>query len=365
MRFRELVPSETRIDFLRPWRLCAGLSVGLVLLSLAAALSPWRGVRLGIDFAGGTEVLVRFEPGIVADEGKLRPLVTACGAVEPTVIRYGEGESEFLLRFRRVASAETVESALGRGDCPLTPADREALEAAARAEGGEDPMGALVDRLAFALRNAVGPLSVERVEYVGPRVGEELRRDGLAAIGLGCLLILVYVGFRFGPRYAPGAVVALVHDVSVTAGAFVLLGLEFDLQVLAALLAVLGYSVNDTIIIYDRIRENVAIHTKQQLRDLINQSVNQTLSRTVLTSGTTLLVVLCLLVLGGEVIRPFAIAMTIGILVGTYSTVYIASPLLLWLEERAMRGRGGAQAAERAGGAEQGARKRSAPARRG
>ena len=184
------------------------------------------------------------------------------------------------------------------------------------------------------LEERIGPLEVQRVEFVGPKVGAELREDGLKAIAIACLLILIYIGFRFSVRFAPGAVVALIHDVSITASIWILLGLEFDLRVLAALLAIIGYSLNDTIIVYDRIRENMELHTKYDLKEVLNQSVNQTLSRTLLTSLTTLAAVLSLLVLGGEVIRPFALAMTIGILVGTYSSIYIASPSLLWLETR-------------------------------
>ena len=148
------------------------------------------------------------------------------------------------------------------------------------------------------------------------------------------MLILLSVAFRSSLRFAPGAIVALVHDVSITAGIFVMLGLEFDLKVLAALLAIIGYSLNDTIIIYDRIRENMERRTKHDLVDVLNRSVNQTLSRTVLTSGTTMAAVLALLFVGGAVVRPFALAMAIGIVVGTYSSIYIASPTLLWLETR-------------------------------
>jgi len=154
-------------------------------------------------------------------------------------------------------------------------------------------------------------------------------------------VILAYVSIRFSSRFAPGAVVAVVHDLLVTSGIFVILGLEFDLRVLAALLAIIGYSLNDTIIIYDRIRENMTLHTKAALPNLLNQSVNQTLSRTVLTSGTTLMALLSLYFLGGEVIRPFAFAMLIGVVVGTYSSIYIAAPLLLFLEG------GGGEAANR------------------
>ncbi len=182
--------------------------------------------------------------------------------------------------------------------------------------------------------NEIGEVEVQRVEFVGPRVGGELRRDGITALGIACVLIVMYIAFRFSVRFAPGAVIALVHDVGITAGVFVIFGLEFDLRVLAALLAILGYSLNDTIIIYDRIRENMALRTKHDLVDVLNRSVNQTLARTVLTSGTTFVAVMALLFLGGEVIRPFAIAMSIGIVVGTYSSVFIAAPTLLWLETR-------------------------------
>ena len=145
---------------------------------------------------------------------------------------------------------------------------------------------------------------------------------------------MVYIAFRFNTRFAPGAVVAVLHDLSITAGIFVILGMEFDLRILAAMLAILGYSLNDTIIIYDRVRENMELHTSIDLPEVLNQSVNQTLSRTLLTSGTTLAALLSLFFLGGEVIRPFAFAMILGVFVGTYSSIYVACPVLLMLERR-------------------------------
>jgi preprotein translocase subunit SecF len=333
----EIVPAGTNVDFIGRRRICAAISLGLLALSLAAI--PWRGIRLGIDFAGGTEVQVRFASGVTASEGAVRGVVTDCGVIEPSVIRYGEGEGEFLIRFGSTAAPDAIGRAVEDGSCPLSPAQVEQLEEVAAA-AGEDPTGEMVDRIDYAMSNAIGELSVERVEFVGPRVGDELRRDGVLALSIACALILVYVAFRFTTRFAPGAVVAIVHDVGITAGLFVIFGLEFDLRVLAALLAIIGYSLNDTIIIYDRIRENMELRTKHDLVEVLNHSVNQTLSRTVLTSGTTLAAVLSLLFLGGEVIRPFAIAMAIGIVVGTYSSVFIAAPTLLWLEQRY----GGAQA---------------------
>jgi preprotein translocase subunit SecF len=338
----ELVPAGTHIDFIGRRRLFAALSIRMLLASLAAI--PIRGIRLGIDFAGGTEFQVRFANGSNADEGAIRSVVTRCGVRDPSVVRYGEtDESEFLIRFR-VDAEDGAEGGSVGADCPLTDEQRENLAATAEAVGGTSgDTGEIVDLLTFALVNAVGPLDVERVEFVGPRVGSELRRDGLYALGIACLLILAYISFRFSLRFAPGAIVALVHDIGITAGLFVMMGLEFDLRVLAALLAIMGYSLNDTIIIYDRIRENMELHTKHDLVDVLNRSVNQTLSRTVLTSGTTMVAVLALLIVGGAVIRPFAIAMAIGIVVGTYSSVFIAAPTLLWLETRFGGSPGGAE----------------------
>jgi len=326
----ELIAQGTNFDFIGKRRVCIALSSLMLLAGLVAI--PIQGVRLGIDFAGGTEMQVLFGNEQNVDEGDLRAVVTACGVADPSVVRYGElGAQEFLIRFLGKAD-EPPEDA--EATCPLTDQDRASLAEAAKEQGTAGGGGEIVDRLTMALRNAIGSVDVLRVEFVGPRVGRELQEDGLSALALACILILIYIAFRFSTRFAPGAVVALVHDVGITAGLFVIFGLEFDLRVLAALLAILGYSLNDTIIIYDRIRENMTLRTKHDLVDVLNRSINQTLSRTVLTSGTTLAAVMCLLFLGGEVLRPFAIAMTLGIAVGTYSSIYIAAPTLLFLETR-------------------------------
>jgi len=326
----ELIKPGTNIDFMGKRRICAAISAAMLLAGIVAI--PIQGVKLGIDFAGGTEMQVLFADDQAVNEGDLRTVVTACGVSDPSVVRYGElGEQEFLIRF------------LGKGDepvadpdvaCPLTAEDRASLADAAKIQGTAGGDGEVVDRLGMALSNAIGPLDVVRVEFVGPRVGAELQEDGIAALSLACLLILIYITLRFSARFSPGAIVALVHDVGITAGLFVIFGLDFDLRVLAALLAILGYSLNDTIIIYDRIRENMELRTKFDLEDVLNRSINQTLSRTILTSGTTLAAVTCLLLLGGEVLRPFAIAMTIGVFIGTYSSIFIAAPTLLFLEMR-------------------------------
>jgi preprotein translocase subunit SecF len=327
----ELVPPDTHIDFIGKWRLFVAISVLLLLASLAAVFV--RGVKFGIDFAGGTEVQVRFAEAEGVSGGAIRSVVTGCGIQDVGVVRFGDAAGDFLIKFG-APSLEIFEAALAASGCPLFDGDRAKLREAAEAAEGSDATGLVVDLLARALTNEVGTLEVQRFEFVGPRVGDELRRDGLNAILIACGLVLVYVAVRFSIRFAPGAVVALIHDIAITAGIFVILGLEFDLRVLAALLAILGYSLNDTIIIYDRIRENMELRTKVDLVDVLNRSVNQTLSRTLLTSGTTLLSVLALLVLGGETLFPFALAMVIGIVVGTYSSVFIAAPTLLFLENR-------------------------------
>jgi len=304
----EIVPPGTKIDFIGKRRLAALLS-GLLLLTSVAAV--WvNGVRLGIDFAGGTEVQLEFAQGVPASDGAIRDVLTeALEIAEPSVIRYGEPESnEFLIKFKGdINSVSEI--------------------------GGQEGVD-LITKLGLALEGAIGSVAIERVEFVGPRVGAELRVDGLKSLFYASLAILIYIAFRFNPRFAPGAIVAVLHDLSITAGIFVILGLEFDLRILAAMLAILGYSLNDTIIIYDRIRENMELHTSIDLPEVLNQSVNQTLSRTVLTSGTTLAALLSLYFLGGPVIQPFAFAMILGVIVGTYSSIYIAAPVLLMLERR-------------------------------
>jgi preprotein translocase subunit SecF len=340
----EIIKPGTKIDFIGKWKIAVAVST--VVLLIGALGIPLRGFRMGVDFKGGTEMQVRFTGEGPVGDAAIRSVLGDVGARNASVVRVGEG-NEFLLKFEgeRAIDAPAAAEAGAQVEAGAAP------EPAAAPAGGE--ITAKTDRiiqLEAALAERVGPLEVTRVEFVGPKVGAELRNDGLKAIGIACLLILIYIAFRFTPRYAPGAVVALVHDVLVTSAVWIVFGLEFDLRVLAALLAVLGYSLNDTIIVYDRIRENLAIHTKSELVDVLNRSVNETLSRTLLTAFTTLIAVMALLVFGGEVVRPFALAMVIGIVVGTYSSVYIAAPMLLGLERwraaSAARSAGKARAAK-------------------
>jgi preprotein translocase subunit SecF len=334
----ELVPAGTHIDFIGKRRIAAVISAGIILASLVAI--PVRGIRLGIDFSGGNEVQVLFDEGVVVDEGLIRDVIADVPAVQdPSVVRFGtESDKEYLIRFAGADEPVVVENEVEEDvEIDVAETEDEAIEetiveeAVAGEEGGHSDR---IQQLVAGLEAGIGPLTIQRVEFVGPRVGEELQSDGLMSLFWASLAILAYVAFRFTSRFAPGAVVAVIHDLLVTAGIFVMLGLEFDLRILAAMLAILGYSLNDTIIIYDRIRENLQVRTKADLPEVLNLSVNQTLSRTVLTSGTTLLALLSLYLLGGDVIRPFAFAMLIGVVVGTYSSIYIASPLLLLLEER-------------------------------
>jgi len=339
----EIVKPGTNIDFIGKRKVAAFGSLALLVAALAAVFI--NGINWGIDFAGGTEMLVRFDPGSGADEGAVREIAKNFPALaDLEVVRYGTGDaSEFLIRFQDQGAEAGLDAARG-GEEALT-GQTEDPEAAAEALGEElaDDEASLalgkdieksdrVQELEQALAAEIGPVQILRVDFVGPRVGEELRTDGVLSLLIASLAILVYIAFRFSSRFAPGAIAAVVHDLLITAGIFVILGLEFDLRILAAMLAILGYSLNDTIIIYDRIRENIGLRTTYDLPQVLNQSVNQTLSRTVLTSGTTLLALLSLFFLGGEVIRPFAFAMIVGVLVGTYSSIYIAAPVLLYLE---------------------------------
>jgi preprotein translocase subunit SecF len=308
----EIIKPGTKIDFLSQWKLWVGLSVALVVGGLISAIPSVRGVHFGVDFAGGAEMHVRFDEP--TGDGAIRDALGPLALQSLQVLKFGS-ERDFLIRFQgeRVIAGAAAESV---GSAPVT-------EKTDRVLAVQD-----------ALQRSVGPLSVARVEFVGPKAGAELRDKGLISMGIAFLLILAYVAFRFSISFAPGAVIALVHDVLVTSSIWVILGLEFDLNVLAALLAIIGYSLNDTIIIYDRVRENMELHTGAEIKQILNDSVNQTLSRTALTALISLGAVLSLLIAGGEAIRGFAGAMTIGTVVGTYSTIFIAAPLVMWLERR-------------------------------
>jgi preprotein translocase SecF subunit len=296
----ELVPQGTNVNFVGTWRVWATIS--LVLLLTFAAAVPVRGIRLGVDFAGGTLVVVGL-PDPTADEGFVRSTLERLELRDATVIRVKDPEQALF----------QVHLPPPKGDSDIGP-DR------------------LVPLLEKELGGSAGPATVESVDFVGPRIGSDLRNAAINSLAISFLLILIYVAFRFSPAYAPGAVIALVHDVWFTAGVFVVMGWEFDLNVIAALLTIIGYSLNDTIVIYDRMRENRASRTDAHLEEVVNRSMNETLSRTVLTAGATLLSLIALFAVGGPALRGFSVAMIIGVVVGTYSTLYVAAPFVLLIE---------------------------------
>jgi preprotein translocase subunit SecF len=301
----ELIRNDTQIDFVSQSRLFAWVSIAAVLVSIAMMIGI--GFNLGIDFAGGTVVEVRLPDAAgEVDEGQIRQIVADLGFEGAKITRLSDPTDASSRRDFGIQVKESREE---------------------RAELASEIKGALAKGLGVEIEQ-------RRVESIGPRVGVELRNSAALALIVAWGLIMLYVWLRFDVRYAPGAVAALIHDVVITAGVFVLVGLEFNLQVLAALLVVIGYSLNDTIVIYDRIRENLELRGTTHLEDVVNQSVNQTLSRTLLTSLTTLTVVTAMVVLGGPVIRGFAVALLVGVTVGTYSTIYVASALLIFLERR-------------------------------
>ena len=300
MRLR-LVPDNTSIDFFKHARATFGASVVAVILSLIV----WgaMGLNFGIDFLGGTTIRTQsVQPvDVGAYRDALQPLglgdVAITEVFDPT---FGPDENVAQIRIQAEAGAEAVTS-----------------ETILAVEG--------------ALQQVDPSITFPSVESVGPKVSGELITSAVLAVFGATLGILIYVWLRFEWQFAVGAVAALVHDVLLTIGIFSALQIRFDLAVVAALLTILGYSINDTVVVFDRLRENLVKYKKLPLREVMNLSVNETLSRTVLTSGTTLIALIALLVLGGDVIRGFVFAITWGIVVGTYSSVYVAKNVVLFL----------------------------------
>ncbi len=285
-----LIPDGTRIGFMR---LRAAALACSVLLVLATGLSfGVQGLNLGLDFVGG--VLVEAKTAEPVDLAALRPKFEALGLGGVTLQTFGDPRSVLV----------------------KVQADESSAEARQAATAG--------------IRSVLGPQAeIRRTEFVGPKVSGELLRDGLYAALLSVLCIGVYVWFRFEWQFGVSAIVATFHDIIATVGIFSLFRIEFDLTTVAALLTIAGYSINDTVVVFDRVRENLRQYKTMPLRELIDLSTNQTLSRTILTSGTTLLAVVTLLLFGGPVLRNFAIALTWGILIGTYSSIFVANALLL------------------------------------
>lgn len=308
MRLLKIVPDDIAIPFMRFRKLFMTISAAAVVLSLAMVFV--KGMNFGIDFQGGILVEVRMPQA--ANLGQMRGQLGSLGLGEVSLQEFGH-PSDVLIR---IAAQE---------------GDASAQQAAVTAV--KDALGSSVD--------------YRRVEFVGPKVSSELLLDGVLAVGMAIMAMLIYIWLRFEWQFGLGAVAALSHDVFLTLGIFSLLGLEFNLSTVAAVLTIAGYSINDTVVVFDRIREDLRKFKTKPIPELLNGSINATLSRTLMTSITTLVALLALFFLGGEVIRDFSFAMIFGVLVGTYSSICVASPLLLYTNVAA-RARSGGDASEEA-----------------
>ncbi len=284
--------NNTNIDFVGKSTIAKYLSMALIIAGLAS-LAMKGGPELSIDFTGGTIAQLQFDNAV--DVSELRTTLAENGFESSEIITFGS-PNEVLIKTQFSGANSELES---------------------------------------NLRTAIkSEFQVRRVESVGPKIGKELQSEALSAILLSLLLILIYISFRFDRFYAYGAVVALIHDVLITMGVFSLLSIEIDLTIVAAFLTIVGYSLNDTIVVFDRIRENVIKHARESLDTIVNISLNSTLGRTIVTSLTTFVVVLSLFLFGGEVIKNFAFALIVGIFVGTYSSIYVASPVMMYFEKK-------------------------------
>ena len=380
----DIVPHGTKFDFVGKRHVAVVLSL---IVNLAVIGWSFKGLNFGVDFAGGTEMEVKFSQAV--DPGAIRRSIEELGFKDASVQTYGaDSDNAFLIRVGRVAmmSAEdfgkvakavkarfpvkgepTFNADMGdkvdfQFDTPVDPAALQAVveEAGVRVREVREEQGIAAGTRSYAVitqgirekvehdlgaRFAQGKPEVRRVEFVGPAVGRELRNQGFKAVLYAMALIVIYVGLRFDFRFSPGVIIAIVHDAIVTLGYFAFSGREFNLTSIAVILTVVGYSVNDTVVVYDRIRENGAKLKGKALGDIVNLSINETLGRTFLTSLATALSLVGLLVFGVGTIFDFAFAMLIGIVSGTYSTWFIAAPMTVWLEERAARKSGAGAAA--------------------
>ena len=292
---RNFLNEPPNIDFLKIKKQGYILSTLLVVASLVIIFT--KGFNLGLDFTGGTSIQIRFMQKV--DIGEIRSALRTVNLQDSLIQSIGtEGvEYEIRVSLKKGKSSE------------------------------------IVQKVKKTLKEKFGDkFEIRKIDYIGAVVGEELRKASVYSIVAVLVAILIYVGYRFEPVFALGAVIPLFHDAIITLGIFALIGEEVNLAVIAAILTVLGYSLNDTIIIFDRIRENIKLRGKKNLLQLVNQSINENLSRTIITSGTTLFSVLALYLFGGESLKGFSLALLIGIIFGTYSSIYVASPLVVDLE---------------------------------
>ena len=297
----KLVKQNTAFDFFGHWKLWLGTS--MVLMVLAFASFVVQGLNFGIDFRGGTTI--RTQSTQPVDIGIYRDAMTPLGLGDISITEVFD---------------------------PTFEADQNVAMIRIQAQDGQEAVTAdTIRAVQSALRAAVSDIRFISVESVGPKVSGELIQTAALAVVLAIGAVLIYIWLRFEWQFALGAVAALVHDVILTIGIFSALQIKFDLAIIAALLTIVGYSLNDTVVVFDRVRENLRKFKKKPLHEVLNVSINETLSRTVMTSVTTLLALIALYVLGGDVIRGFVFAMIWGVIVGTYSSVFVASTILLWL----------------------------------
>ena len=303
----KLLPKEPKVPFISLRIVAAVLSVLAIIASLY--LFSTRGLNYGIDFTGGT--VIEIDTGAAPDLDKIRVAVANAGFPGATVQNIAPDASAGVDHdFVRVGIPLQVETE----------------------ETGATAQQIAMKKTTDALRAEVGEFEIRNQESVGSQVSGELRKKGLMAVGIALFLVLAYIWFRFEWQFGMGAVLALFHDVILTIGVFSLTQIEFNLSIIAAILTIVGYSLNDTVIVYDRIRENLRKYKKMPLPEVLNLSINDTLSRTILTSMTTLLALVALYVLGGAGLRGFSFAMIWGVFVGTYSSIFVASPLLMLLK---------------------------------
>ena len=290
---------ETNIDFLGKRKLAALISAVVILAGIISLIAH-GGPQYGIDFTGGTSLQLAFEKPMTA--GKLRSSLSPPGFGQAEIKKIGfEEENEFIIRVEKLAEGVNIAEIMEENFTASFPDNK---------------------------------YDIRAVMEIGPKIGSELREAALLAVFISLIGILIYISWRFEFKFAVGAVVALFHDVLVTLGFFSLLNLDITLVIVAAFLTIVGYSLNDTIVVYDRIRENLKILRRDAFENVINRSINQTLSRTIITAGTTLIVVVVLFLIGGEVIHVFSFVLVVGIIAGTYSTVFIASPVVIALQSR-------------------------------
>ena len=284
--------SKTNINFISKQKFTSLQSVALIIAGISSLIMK-GGPLLSIDFTGGTVAQVKFDKDV--ELTSLRNTLSEYGFKGAEIVEFGSPD-EVLIKTQLSGSSSEIS-----------------------------------EKLTTALGET---FTLRRVESVGPKIGKELQTDALKAIGLALLLILIYIAFRFDRYYALGSVMALIHDVLITLGVFSLLRYEINLSIVAAFLTIVGYSLNDTIVVFDRIRENIPKYLKKTLDDVVNISLNETLNRTVITSLTTMMVVVILFVWGGKVINLFAFALIVGVFVGTYSSLFVASPVMAYFEKR-------------------------------